>query len=55
MARTAVYRSLGSKRRTAVPRSSSTSTGMSTSFARMLAKLTLASGTLQSARPRRRR
>ncbi len=55
MARTAVYRSVGSKRRTTVPRSTGTSTGLSTAFGRMLAKLTLASNTLHSARPRRRR
>ena len=52
MART-VYRSLSSKRRTSVPRSSVTSTGMATSFGRMLAKLAFASDTLAKSRRRR--
>ena len=54
MART-VYRSLSSKRRTAVPRPpspSSTGAGMTTGFGRMLAKLMLASDTLQASRRR---
>jgi len=54
MART-VYRALSSKRRTTIPRSSATSTGMATSFGRMLAKLTFASDSLAASRGRRRR
>jgi len=55
MARSAVYRSVGAKRRTTVPRSSSASAGMSTAFGRMLAKLSMASGSLAASRSRRRR
>ena len=52
MART-VYRSLTSKRRTSIPRASSTSAGMATSFARMLSKLAFAQDSLSRARRRR--
>jgi hypothetical protein len=54
MARTAtVYRTVGSVRRTAIPRSSRPSVS-STVFGRMLAKLSLADASLQRARPGRR-
>jgi hypothetical protein len=52
MART-VYRAVSGKRRTTLPRSSSASAGMSTSFGRMLAKLALATDTLSRTRRRR--
>jgi hypothetical protein len=55
MARSAVHRQVSSVRRTAIPRSRSTGAGMTTSFNRMLAKLSSASESLQSARPKRRR
>jgi len=55
MARSAVYRQVSSVRRTPVPRPRSTGTGMTSSFGRMLAKLTMAGETLQTARPKRRR
>jgi hypothetical protein len=55
MARSAVYRQVSSVRRTSVPRSRSTGAGMTSSFGRMLAKLSLAGESLQSARPKRRR
>ncbi len=50
-----VYRSVSAKRRTSVPRASSRSAGTSTGFGRMLAKLALASDTLQASRRRRSR
>ncbi len=55
MARVTVYRQLGPKRRTTVPRSSGLGTGLSSSFGRMLAKLALASDVLNSSRPTGRR
>jgi hypothetical protein len=55
MAQSTVYRAIGAKRRTAVPRHSSASAGLSTAFGRMLAKLALASDALHTSRPRRRR
>ena len=50
-----VYRSVGAKRRTSVPRASNRSAGMSTAFGRMLAKLALASEELSASRRRRHR
>ncbi len=56
MARTTVYRSVIPKRRTSIPRmSEGSSVSMSSSFGRMMAKLTGAGETLQRSRPRRRR
>ena len=55
MARTAtVYRSIGSVRRTSIPRSSRRSSQGNTVFGRMLAKLSLAETCLHQSRPRRR-
>jgi hypothetical protein len=59
MARSVVYRQVGHTRRTSLPRSrgvasSSSMGGLSMSFGRMLAKLSLASGSLQASRPRKR-
>ncbi|HYO07690.1 MAG TPA: hypothetical protein VER17_01840 [Tepidisphaeraceae bacterium] len=59
MARSAVYRQVSSVRRTSVPRSRATGTGtgagLTTSFGRMLAKLSNAGDALHSSRPKRRR
>jgi hypothetical protein len=55
MARSTVYRAVGSVRRTPIPRSSSTATGLTSSFGRMLAKLAMAGNSLDRAKPRRRR
>jgi hypothetical protein len=56
MSRTTVYRSVTPKRRTSVPRlSAGSSDSMTSSFGRMLAKLTGAGETLQRSRPRSRR
>jgi hypothetical protein len=52
MSRTTVYRSVTPKRRTSVPRMSGASAGMTTSFGRMLAKLTGAGESLQRSRRR---
>ena len=53
MSRTTVYRSVTPKRRTSVPRMSAGMTaGMTTSFGRMLAKLTGAGESLQRSRRR---
>jgi hypothetical protein len=54
MARTTVYRSIGSVRRTSIPRSPRMTVGTSV-FGRMLAKLSLASDSLEQSRPKRRR
>jgi len=59
MARSAVYRQVGSVRRSPVPRStagrtSARSAGLTTSFGRMLAKLSSAGDSLQTARRRGR-
>ena len=53
MARRVVHRQV-SVRRTSVPRSTGTSAGLTTSFGRMLAKLSFASETLHSSRAKRR-
>jgi hypothetical protein len=59
MARSAVYRTVSSRRHTSVPRrsarASAASAGLTTSFGRMLAKLSFAGESLQTARPKRRR
>jgi hypothetical protein len=57
MTRSTLYRQVGSVRRSPVPRNSGSarSAGLTSSFGRMLAKLTFAGETLQSARPKRRR
>ena len=57
MARSTLYRQVGSVRRSPVPRNmgSARSAGLTSSFGRMLAKLSLAGETLQTARPKRRR
>ena len=58
MARSVVYRQVGSVRRTSIPRSAgnrATMGGLGMSFGRMLAKLTLAGESLQASRPRKRR
>ncbi len=55
MSRTTVYRSVTPMRRTSVPRMSGTSVGMTTSFGKMLAKLTGAGESLRQSRPPRRR
>lgn len=52
MSRTTVYRSI-SKRRTTVPRSTSSGAGLSTAYGRMLAKLATASAALSAARKRK--
>jgi hypothetical protein len=53
MSRTTVYRSVTPKRRTSVPRmSTSGSVSMTSSFGRMLAKLTGAGDSLQRSRRR---
>jgi hypothetical protein len=53
MARTTVYRTV--TRRTPVPRSSATATGLTSSFGRMLAKLAMASDSLERNKMMRRR
>ena len=59
MARSVVYRQVGSVRRTSIPRSAGSRRqqmgGLGMSFGRMLAKLTLAGESLQASRPRRKR
>ena len=59
MARSAVFRQVGSVRRSPVPRTSgrmsARSAGLTTSFGRMLAKLSLAGESLHAARPKRGR
>ena len=58
MARSVVYRQVGSVRRTSIPRSrgvTSSMGGLSMSFGRMLAKLSVAGESLQASRPRRKR
>jgi len=59
MTRSAVYRQVGSVRRSPLPRAnarvSARSAGLTTSFGKMLAKLSLAGDSLQASRPRRRR
>ena len=59
MARSAVFRQVGSVRRSPVPRSSARvsarSAGLTTSFGKMLAKLSLAGESLHAARRRRGR
>ena len=56
MARSTLYRQVGSVRRSPVPRTGSArGAGLTSSFGRMLAKLSLAGETLQTARPKRRR
>lgn len=52
MSRSTVYRTVTPKRRTSVPRMGGTSVGMTTSFGRMLAKLTGAGESLQRSRRR---
>ena len=54
MARTTVYRTIGSVRRTSIPRAPRMTVGTS-AFGRMLAKLSIAGETLQQSRPTRRR
>ena len=58
MARSAVYRTVSSRRHTSIPRSARVnmaSAGLTTSFGRMLAKLSFAGESLQSSRPKRKR
>ena len=57
MTRSTLYRQVGSVRRSPVPRNtgSARSAGLTSSFGRMLAKLTFAGESLQTARPKRRR
>ena len=53
MTRTPVYRSIGSVRRTPIPRSSRAPV-VTSAFGRMLAKLSLAGDSLERSRPKRR-
>ena len=57
MARSTLYRQVGSVRRSPVPRNtgSARGAGLTSSFGRMLAKLSFAGESLQTARPKRRR
>ena len=54
MIRAPVYRSVGSVRRSPIPRSSRMPV-VTSAFGRMLAKLTLAGDSLEQSRPKRRR